>query len=114
MIVKNLALQYPHSNLSKSNNGAAAGSIPLTLYLAARDAGRGQAAVDAIKQDERLVKEKVLRQDGGLTDVVFKQLDVTDSGSIMDFSDSLMDRHKEHGLSLLVNNAGISLVGVGT
>lgn len=118
LAVRNLALRYPSSTLSRSDASSkatsnAAGPVPLTLYLAARDPDRGHAAIAALVKDEQLVKEKALSQDGGPTNIVFKQLDVADGGSINEFSETLAKAHGEQGLHVLVNNAGISISGVG-
>ncbi|OQV13755.1 Carbonyl reductase [NADPH] 1 [Hypsibius exemplaris] len=63
-----------------------------TVYLTARDVGRGQAA------------EKSL-QDEGLHNVKFLQMDVTDKKSIEKARDFIKEKHG--GLDVLVNNAAI-------
>ncbi|TRM61137.1 hypothetical protein BD626DRAFT_460399 [Schizophyllum amplum] len=99
-IVRNLALQYPSSAL---NSG------PLCLYLTARDASRGQAALNALNADAQLRKAKALQTDGGPVHLKYHTLDVSDTKSI----DTLVDDLKrEHGqIDVLVNNAGIALDG---
>lgn len=93
--VRQLALQYPKSAL---NTG------PLLIYLTARDKGRGEAAVQSLYEDSQLKNAKALRGDGGLADIKFHQLDISDTMSIRTFSDFL---GKEHGqIDFVVNNAG--------
>ena len=94
-IVRQLALHYPKSAL---NTG------PLLIYLTARDQGRGEAAVQSLQEDSELKKAKALRSDGGLADIKYHQLDISDTMSIRAFSDFL---RKEHGqIDFVVNNAG--------
>jgi carbonyl reductase 1 len=57
-----LALQYLSSHF---NNG------PLLIYLTAKDASRGQSALDAIRNDHLLRQERALRSEGVLIDVEF-------------------------------------------
>jgi carbonyl reductase 1 len=95
-IVRQLALQYPKSAV---NNGA------LLIYLTARDTGRGEAALKSLHDDVQLKKAKALKGDGGLTDIKFHQLDISDTMSIRGFADFLK---KEHGeIDFVVNNAGM-------
>jgi carbonyl reductase 1 len=101
--VRNLALQYPRSAL---NDG------PLLVYLTARDRGRGEAALQRLQTDRQLQSAKALAQDGGLTDVQYHQLDISDGGSIASFCDFLKKEHPE-GIDVLVNNAGVALDGFG-
>lgn len=95
-IVRQLVLQYPKSPL---NNG------PLLIYLTARDKGRGEAAMKSLYEDAQLQRAGALRKDGGLTDITFHQLDISDSVSIKDFSGFLRKEH-EGGVDFVVNNAG--------
>jgi carbonyl reductase 1 len=95
-IVRQLALQYPQCPL---NNG------PLLIYLTARDKGRGQAAVKSLHEDSQLQKAKALRSDGGLTDIKYHDLDISDTMSIRRFSDFLRKEH-EGEIDFVVNNAG--------
>ncbi|KAH6683957.1 hypothetical protein B0J14DRAFT_526324 [Halenospora varia] len=100
-IVRALALQYPTSPFR---------SGPLTIYLTARSAERGQAALESLNQDQQLKSSKVLAQDGGDTTIKFRELDISDSKSIQSFSDFLKKEHPE-GIDVLVNNAGIAMTG---
>ena len=62
------------------------------IYLTARDEGRGQEAVEALKKENLNPR--------------FHQLDITDKKSIDRLKDHLV---KEHGgLEVLVHNAGIA------
>jgi len=62
------------------------------VYLTARDAGRGQAAVEALKKL-------------GLNPL-FHQLDISNQASINNFKDYIKTKHG--GLDILVNNAAIA------
>ena len=97
-IVRQLALQYPTSPL---NNG------PLLIYLTARDKGRGEAAVKSLHEDSQLKRAKALRSDGGLTDIQYHELDISDTMSIRGFAAFLKKEHAE-GIDFVVNNAGKS------
>uniref|UniRef100_D8PZI4 Carbonyl reductase n=1 Tax=Schizophyllum commune (strain H4-8 / FGSC 9210) TaxID=578458 RepID=D8PZI4_SCHCM len=99
-IVRKLALQYPSSPL---NNG------PLCLYLTARNESRGQAALEALRSDPQLSKAKVLKPDGGLVDLKFHVLDVSEEKRIDAFVDYLKEEHGE--IDVVVNNAGIAMDG---
>lgn len=96
-------MQYPKSAL---NDG------PMVLYLTARDRGRGEAALEQLQSDSQLKDAKALKQDGGLTDIKYHQLDISDSKSISAFCDFLKTEHA-HGVDILVNNAGVALNGFG-
>lgn len=63
-----------------------------TVYLTARDADRGLAAVESLKKS-------------GLNPE-FHQLDIDDIDSVMKFRDFLSEKHG--GIDILVNNAGIA------
>ena len=99
-IVRQLALQYPSSAF---NSG------PLLIYLTSRDPGRGKAALEAILSDAQLKKAKVLRSDGGMTDVKLALLDVASKKSIADFTDTL--KHEHGQIDFFISNAGIALKG---
>jgi NAD(P)-dependent dehydrogenase (short-subunit alcohol dehydrogenase family) len=101
--VRQLALQYPKSTL---NNG------PLLIYLTARDQGRGEAAVKELEQDSQLKQAKALKADGGLSEIKFHKLDITDSNSIKSLADHLKQAHGD-GIDFVINNAGIALNGFG-
>ena len=103
LLVRNLALQYPQSAL---NDG------PFLVYLTARDRGRGEAALQQLQTDGQLKGAKGLSQDGGPTELKYRQLDVSDSKSIGSFCEFLRKEHPE-GIDVLVNNAGIALDGFG-
>lgn len=102
--MRNLALQYPTSALG--------GDGPLLVYLTARDRGRGEAALHQLHTDPQLKSAKALTQDGGLTDVKYRQLDISDEESIDSFCNFLQQEHSG-GVDVLVNNAGVALDGFG-
>ena len=66
-----------------------------------------------LKNDTQLKSAKALAQDGGLTEVEYHQLDISDSKSIDTFCEFLKSEHPE-GIDVLVNNAGVALNGFGT
>lgn len=103
LLVRNLALQYPQSAL---NDG------PFLVYLTARDRGRGEAALQQLQTDGQLKGAKGLSQDGGPTELKYRQLDISDSKSIGSFCEFLRKEHPG-GIDVLVNNAGIALDGFG-
>jgi carbonyl reductase 1 len=103
LLVRNLALQYPQSALSDG---------PFLIYLTARDRGRGEAALQQLQTDGQLKGAKSLSQDGGPTELKYRQLDISDSKSIGSFCEFLRKEHPE-GIDVLVNNAGIALDGFG-
>ncbi|CAO2651014.1 Nn.00g093110.m01.CDS01 [Neocucurbitaria sp. VM-36] len=100
-IVRQLALQYPKSPL---NNG------PFLIYLTARDKARGEAAIKDLEQDVQLKKAKALKADGGLSEIKFHALDITDSSSIKTLAEHLKQAHGD-GIDFVINNAGIALQG---
>jgi carbonyl reductase 1 len=102
--VRQLALQYPTSPL---NNGT------LLIYLTARDQGRGEAAVKDLEQDAQLKKAKVLTADGGIAEIKFHALDITESSSIKKLAEHLKQAHGD-GIDFVINNAGIAMEGFGT
>ncbi|KAL1637651.1 hypothetical protein SLS58_009181 [Diplodia intermedia] len=100
VLLRNLALQYPASAL---NTG------PLLIYLTARDASRGEAALKTLEADDQLLKAKVLQAQGGPVSLAFKELDVSKNDSIDAFARGLQ---KEHGsIDVVINNAGIAMDG---
>jgi carbonyl reductase 1 len=97
-----LALQYPKSSF---NNG------PLLIYLTSRDEGRGKAALADLQNDQQLKAAKALKTDGGLTDIKWGALDISDNTSINEFVKRL---EKEHGqIDFYIGNAGIAMQGFG-
>jgi len=100
-IVRNLALQYPKSPL---NNG------PVLIYLTVRDQKKGEAALQSLDADPQLKKAKALVADGGLADVKYHSLDISDSKSIENFAAYLKKTHGE-GIDFVINNAGIAMNG---
>ncbi|KAF9641231.1 hypothetical protein BFW01_g591 [Lasiodiplodia theobromae] len=101
-IVRNLALQYPGSAL---NTG------PLIIYLTARDASRGEAALKTLESDDQLLNAKVLKAQGGPVSLAFKELDISKKESIDAFA---ADLQKDHGsIDVVINNAGIAMEGFG-
>ncbi|KAL0932332.1 carbonyl reductase [Colletotrichum truncatum] len=100
-IVRQLALQYPKSSL---NNGS------LLIYLTARDKSRGEQALASIQNDADLKKAKALSAHGGLTDIKYHQLDISDSKSIENLASFLKKEHPE-GVDFVINNAGIAMQG---
>lgn len=102
-LVRQLALQYPTSPL---NTGS------LLVYLTARDASRGEDAVNNLHEDEQLKKAKALASDGGLTDIKFRHLDIADQESISAFGDFLKTEHPD-GIDFVINNAGAAFNGFG-
>lgn len=55
---------------------------------------------------------KALKSDGGLSEIKFHILDITDSSSIKTFADDLKKAHGD-GIDFVVNNAGIAMSGFG-
>ncbi|KAF9698145.1 hypothetical protein EKO04_003732 [Ascochyta lentis] len=100
-IVRQLALQYPSSPL---NNG------PFLIYLTARDKGRGEAALAQLEQDAQLKQAKALKADGGLAEIKYHHLDITDNASIESLAKHLKEAHTD-GIDFVINNAGIALNG---
>ncbi|KAK5125591.1 hypothetical protein LTR85_011865 [Meristemomyces frigidus] len=100
-IVRNLALQYPTSPLKAG---------PFLIYLTARSAERGAEAVNTLNNDPQLKEAKVLAQDGGDTTIKFRELDISQTKSIQEFSKFLKTEHPE-GIDILINNAGIAMQG---
>ena len=103
-IVRQLALQYPRSPFSGN------GSIPLLIYLTARNESRGQQALKDIHADSKLNDAKALQKDGGLTSVQYLPLDIESEKSIGDFALKIKKSHPE-GIDFLINNAGIAMDG---
>lgn len=106
-IVRQLALQYPRSPFSSN------GSIPLLIYLTARNESRGRQALKDIHADAQLKEAKALQEDGGLTTIRYLPLDVDSEKSINDFASQIKTSHPE-GIDFLINNAGIAVDGFDT
>lgn len=102
--VRNLALAYPASALARDN-------APLLIYLTARSAPRGLAALEALHADPSLASAKVLARDGGPVSLAFQPLDVGDAASIDAFAAQLRAAHGR--VDVLVNNAGVAMDGFG-
>ena len=103
VIVRQLALQYPKS---PSNNG------PLLIYLTARNQGRGEEAVKTLHNDAELKKAKVLKADGGTTEIKYHSLDISETNSSTSFAEYLNKEHPD-GIDIVINNAGIAMDGFG-
>ena len=56
---------------------------------------------------------KALKADGGLAEIKYHHLDITDESSIKDLAKHLKETHTE-GIDFVINNAGIALNGFGT
>jgi carbonyl reductase 1 len=99
----------------------------LLIYLTARDESKGRQALNDIHSDQSLRDLKVLRSEGGLTDVDYHPLDISDDSSICAFRDFLKKEHSD-GIDFgtpparlnreqlakqisVINNAGIALDG---
>jgi carbonyl reductase 1 len=63
-----------------------------------------------LHEDEQLKAAKALRSDGGLSEIKFHALDITDSKSIQTFVQDLKQSHSD-GIDFVINNAGIALDG---
>jgi len=74
---------------------------PLTLYLTARQASLGTAAVDEIKLSGILSKSG--------SNLLFHQLDITDQTSVDTLAADLKNAHGQ--IDVLINNAGIATKG---
>ncbi|KAF2272852.1 NAD(P)-binding protein [Westerdykella ornata] len=61
-------------------------------------------------QDEQLKAAKALKQDGGLSEIKFHALDITDGKSLETFVEDLKKTHA-NGIDFVINNAGIALNG---
>jgi carbonyl reductase 1 len=66
----------------------------------------------SLEHDDQLKKAKALAADGGLTDVKYHALDITDSKSIVSFAEYLKNTHGD-GVDFVINNAGIAMDGFG-
>ncbi|RHZ56816.1 hypothetical protein Glove_396g64 [Diversispora epigaea] len=96
-IVRNLALKY-----SETSN-----SQPLTIILTARDQNRGQTSLNELENE--LKPKKILKNDGGIIDLKFMQLDLLDENSIKKTEETIS--RDCNGLDILINNAGMAFKG---
>ncbi|MCJ1380298.1 hypothetical protein MMC17_003401 [Xylographa soralifera] len=102
--VRQLALQYPQSSF---NNG------PFLIYLTARNQERGERALASLHDDPLLHRAKALAHDGGLSEIRYHALDISQPPSIRAFAAFLQERHP-HGIDMVINNAGIAMTGFDT
>ena len=65
-----------------------------------------------LQHDDQLKKASVLAKDGGLTDITYHQLDISQTNSIRSFADFLKKEHPQ-GIDFVINNAGIAMTGFG-
>jgi len=72
--------------------------------------GRGEAALATLHEDSQLQKANALKQHGGLSEIKYHQLDITDRKSLDAFTTYLKQAHGG-GIDLVINNAGIALNG---
>lgn len=80
------------------------------MYLTARSQERGEAALKDLLKDDQLLNAKALNQDGGLTEIKYHSLDISESSSIQDFASYLKQEHPD-GIDILINNAAIAMDG---
>jgi carbonyl reductase 1 len=85
---------------------------PFLIYLTSRDKNRGEAALKTLHEDAQLRMAKALKQHGGLSEVKYHQLDITDRKSVDAFAAYLKQTHGD-GIDLVINNAGIAMDGFG-
>lgn len=83
---------------------------PLLIYLTARNRARGEQALKLLHNDRQLKEAKALRSDGGITDIIFHELDISQTKSIQEFTAFLKKEHPS-GIDFVINNAGIALQG---
>ena len=63
--------------------------------MTARDESRGRKALEELRKDPLLKRDKALSSDGGLADVEYHALDISDEGSIRAFRDFLKEKHPD-------------------
>lgn len=85
----------------------------LLIYLTSRDRARGEQALKDLLNDPHLREAKVLHADGGLADIKFHDLDISQTESIQDFALFLKNQHPD-GIDFVINNAAIALQGFDT
>lgn len=66
-----------------------------------------------LEQDSQLKQAQALQVDGGLAEIKYHNLDITDETSIKSLAKHLKESHAE-GIDFVINNAGIALNGFGT
>ncbi|CAO1613977.1 unnamed protein product [Parajaminaea phylloscopi] len=112
-IASRLARLWPTSYYASQSPASSSSPSPLTLYFTARNVERGQQSFEALRKELQEQKTSdgnaVLSEDGGLTQLIFHQLDITDAGSRQALRDTL--KKDQGGLDLLINNAGIAVDG---
>ncbi|CAI2181996.1 11416_t:CDS:2 [Funneliformis geosporum] len=96
-IVRNLALQYAQR----------ISTVPLTIFLTARNQNLGQESLKKIEQE--LKSRQILKDDSGKIELKFLRMDLTDEQSIKDVGEIL--ERDYNGLDILINNAGIAFRG---
>lgn len=65
------------------------------IYLTARDQQKGERALQALQEDPALKSAKALGPDGGLAQIKFHALDISETESIQDFASFLKMKHPE-------------------
>ena len=83
------------------------------MYLTARNKERGEQALQDLFKDSELSGAKALAKDGGLTDVKYHALDISQTKSIQELRDFLKEEHPD-GVDIVINNAAIAMNGFGT
>lgn len=91
--MRQLALQYARSPLSDGS---------FLVYLTARDQSRGEEALESLRRDAQLKRATALKADGGLVEIKFHALDITDDGSVETFTKYLRETHT-HGIDLIIS-----------
>ena len=66
-----------------------------------------------LEQDPQLKQAKAMKADGGLSEIKFHLLDITNSESIKTLADHLKQAHSD-GIDFVINNAGIAMDGFST
>lgn len=111
-IASRLARLWPTSHFAQQGPSSSK-PYPLTLYFTSRNVERGQESLDNLRKELRELKandgKAILSEDGGLTKIVYHQLDIGDSSSREALHATL--KKQEGGLDLLINNAGIAVDG---
>jgi carbonyl reductase 1 len=66
--------------------------------------------VKQLSQDAQLKAAKALKSDGGLAEIKYHQLDITDDTSVNSLAKHLKETHTD-GIDFIINNAGIAMDG---